>query len=153
MSASCFKNKSLYHSKVFIAVSIILYSNNTKADDVFDINAINTGIESHVADVNNLDYLSYSGGQLPGTYHVAIYINNKFVDEQNLRFIFDKQNKKLVPEIAKKMLLSWGLKIPRAKLLAMQKMIKQSLISQRLYPVRSINMTLGMAALISVSLK
>lgn len=108
MSASCFKNKSLYHSKVFIAVSIILYSNNTKADDVFDINAINTGIESHVADVNNLDYLSYSGGQLPGTYHVAIYINNKFVDEQNLRFIFDKQNKKLVPEIAKKMLLSWG---------------------------------------------
>ncbi|MBG5918216.1 fimbria/pilus outer membrane usher protein [Providencia stuartii] len=110
MSALSYNSKNLYHSKIFIAVSIILYSNNANTKDVFDINAINTGIESQIADVNSLDYLSYSGGQVPGNYHVDIYVNDKFVDEQHLRFIFDEHNKKLSPLISKKMLLSWGVK-------------------------------------------
>ncbi len=109
MSVSCFKNNRIY-SKTFIAVCVVLYTNNANSDDVFDINAINTGIESQVADVNSLDYLSHSGGQLPGVYYVDVYINNKKVDNQSISFSFNQQTKKLVPEITKKMLLDWGVK-------------------------------------------
>lgn len=109
MSASCTKNTLIY-SKIFTATCLVLYSNNTIAEDMFDINAINTGIESQVADVNSLGYLSSAGGQLPGDYFVDIYINDSLVDNKNIRFVFDDKTKKLLPEITKKMLLDWGVK-------------------------------------------
>lgn len=109
MLVSCSKNRLIY-SKVFISISLLLYSNSAISDDVFDINAINTGIESEVADVNSLGYLSQVGGQLPGTYFVDIYINNNLVENKSITFVYDEKSKKLIPEITKKMLLDWGVK-------------------------------------------
>lgn len=109
MSVSCMKNTLIY-SRIFMAISLVLYAKNSIAEDLFDINAINTGIESEVADVNSLGYLSYSGGQLPGAYFVDIYINEKLVDNKKITFFFDEKTKKLVPEITKKSLLGWGVK-------------------------------------------
>lgn len=114
MSLFCIKNTHMY-SKVFTAISLIFYSNSTISEDMFDINAINTGIESQVADVNSLGYLSSAGGQLPGNYFVDIYINSDLVDNKNITFIFDEKTKKLVPEITKKMLLDWGVKNSASK--------------------------------------
>lgn len=105
-----FLKKNPVYSKSFIAISIILYMDNANAEDLFDINAINTGIESQVADVNSLGYLSYSGGQLPGTYYTDVFINQNLVDSQNLTFVFDEKSKKLVPQLNKGMLLNWGVK-------------------------------------------
>ncbi|MEQ5037751.1 fimbria/pilus outer membrane usher protein [Providencia rettgeri] len=109
MSILYTKNRLMY-SKVFTTISLILYANNTIAEDIFDINAINTGIESQVADVNSLGYLSSAGGQLPGDYFVDIYINDQRVDNKNITFLFDDKTKKLLPKITKKMLLDWGVK-------------------------------------------
>ncbi|MFP4949525.1 hypothetical protein ACLFLD_11515 [Providencia hangzhouensis] len=53
------------YSNVFTAISLIFYINNTIAKDIFDINAINSGMENQVADINSLGYLSSAGGQLP----------------------------------------------------------------------------------------
>ncbi|MBV2191038.1 fimbria/pilus outer membrane usher protein [Providencia rettgeri] len=109
MSAFRIKSRLIY-TEVFTAVSIILYANNIIAEDIFDINAINTGIENQIADVNSLGYLSSAGGQLPGDYFVDIYINDKLVDNKTITFVFDNKTKKLRPEITKKMLLEWGVK-------------------------------------------
>ncbi|EPQ5230588.1 fimbria/pilus outer membrane usher protein [Providencia stuartii] len=109
MSAFRIKSRLIY-TEVFTAVSIILYASNIIAEDMFDINAINTGIENQIADVNSLGYLSSAGGQLPGDYFVDIYINDKLVDNKTITFVFDNKTKKLRPEITKKMLLEWGVK-------------------------------------------
>lgn len=109
MPVFCKKNTLMY-SNVFTAISLIFYINNTIAKDIFDINAINSGMENQVADINSLGYLSSAGGQLPGDYFVDIYINDKLVDNKNIRFLFDDKAKKLSPEITKKMLLNWGVK-------------------------------------------
>ncbi|WP_274521573.1 FimD/PapC N-terminal domain-containing protein [Providencia rettgeri] len=118
MSILYTKNRLMY-SKVFTTISLILYANNTIAEDIFDINAINTGIESQVADVNSLGYLSSTGGQLPGDYFVDIYINDQRVDNKNITFLFDDKTKKLLPKITKKMLLDWGgKKLSKRKILS-----------------------------------
>ncbi|MEX0398779.1 fimbrial biogenesis outer membrane usher protein, partial [Providencia rettgeri] len=84
MPVFCKKNTLMY-SNVFTAISLIFYINNTIAKDIFDINAINSGMENQVADINSLGYLSSAGGQLPGDYFVDIYINDKLVDNKNIR--------------------------------------------------------------------
>ncbi|MEQ4673153.1 fimbria/pilus outer membrane usher protein [Providencia vermicola] len=109
MSVVCAKNKLAY-SKIFIPISMVIYTNSAISEDIFDINAINTGIESQVADVNSLGYLSQVGGQLPGTYYVDIYINNNLVVNKSITFVYDDKIKKLIPEVTKKMLLEWGVK-------------------------------------------
>lgn len=109
MSVACAKIK-LSYSKIFISISMILYANSAISEDIFDINAINTGIESQVADVNSLGYLSQVGGQLPGTYFVDVYINNNLVENKSITFVYDDEMKKLIPEVTKKMLLEWGVK-------------------------------------------
>lgn len=109
MSVACAKNKLAY-SKIFIPISMVIYTNSAISEDIFDINAINTGIESQVADVNSLGYLSQVGGQLPGTYYVDIYINNNLVVNKSITFVYDDKIKKLIPEVTKKMLLEWGVK-------------------------------------------
>ncbi|HGV3501408.1 TPA: fimbria/pilus outer membrane usher protein [Providencia stuartii] len=109
MSVACAKNKLAY-SKIFIPISMVIYTNSAISEDIFDINAINTGIESQVADVNSLGYLSQVGGQLPGTYYVDIYINNNLFVNKSITFVYDNKIKKLIPEVTKKMLLEWGVK-------------------------------------------
>ncbi len=83
-------------------LSRLFYSPYTVlAEDIFNPEALNLGIENHVADINSLNYLSYAGGQLPGVYSVDIYLNDKLIDNRQIRFIFDDDKKVLAPEISK----------------------------------------------------
>ncbi|MGO2347786.1 MAG: FimD/PapC N-terminal domain-containing protein, partial [Providencia sp.] len=63
-----------------------------------------------MADINNLEYLSYVGGQLPGAYYVDVFLNKKKVDNKKIIFKADYINKKLRPEVTKSMLINWGVK-------------------------------------------
>ena len=109
MLASKFNFITIYYI-VIIVIGIFSYTNNTNAEDIFDINSINIGTDSRVADINNLEYLSYVGGQLPGAYYVDVFLNKKKVDNKKIIFKDDYINKKLRPEVTKGMLINWGVK-------------------------------------------
>uniref|UniRef100_UPI000184634B FimD/PapC N-terminal domain-containing protein n=1 Tax=Providencia rustigianii TaxID=158850 RepID=UPI000184634B len=83
----------------------------TKANEEFDINAINTGVENQVTDVSTLDYFSYPQGQLPGTYQLDIFINNHKIDNDKIEIFYDKNTTKLIPKITKKQANQVGYKI------------------------------------------
>lgn len=102
---------NLYRRGVLaIAITTVLFPYTVLAEDIFNPEALNLGIENHVADINSLNYLSYAGGQLPGVYSVDIYLNDKLIDNRQIRFIFDDDKKVLAPEISKQDLLNWGVK-------------------------------------------
>ncbi|OAT49341.1 outer membrane usher protein [Proteus hauseri ATCC 700826] len=95
---------------IAMAISAVLFPYTTQAAQTFNPEALNLGVENQVADINNLDYFSYAGGQLPGVYSVDIYLNEKLIDNRQISFIFDDDKKALVPEITKQDLLNWGVK-------------------------------------------
>lgn len=106
-----FPTDNLYrHCVLAMAITTVLFPHVSFADETFNPEVLNLGIENQVADINNLDYFSYTGGQLPGVYSVDIYLNNKLIDNRQIRFIFDDDKKALVPEITKQDLLNWGVK-------------------------------------------
>ena len=93
---------NLYRRGVLaIAITTVLFPYTVLAEDIFNPEALNLGIENHVADINSLNYLSYAGGQLPGVYSVDIYLNDKLIDNRQIRFIFDDDKKVLAPEIGR----------------------------------------------------
>ena len=98
------------HGLLTMAIATILYPYQVTAEEQFNPDALNLGIENQVADINSLDYFSYAGGQLPGVYSVDIYLNNKLIDNRQVRFIFNEEKKTLTPEITKQDLLNWGVK-------------------------------------------
>ncbi|EFB73774.1 fimbria/pilus outer membrane usher protein [Providencia rustigianii] len=99
----------LSHQWIVFA-STLLFPVLTKANEEFDINAINTGVENQVTDVSTLDYFSYPQGQLPGTYQLDIFINNHKIDNDKIEIFYDKNTTKLIPKITKKQLIKWGIK-------------------------------------------
>lgn len=87
-----FPNNNLnHHGLLAIAIATILYPYQVMAEEQFNPDALNLGIENQVADINSLDYFSYAGGQLPGVYSVDIYLNNKLIDNRQVRFIFNEE--------------------------------------------------------------
>lgn len=108
---SVFPTDNLYrHCVLAIAIASILFPYQVTAEEQFNPDALNLGIENQVADINNLDYFSFTGGQLPGVYSVDIYLNNKLIDNRQVRFIFNEEKKVLTPELTKQDLLNWGVK-------------------------------------------
>ncbi|MEQ4924045.1 fimbria/pilus outer membrane usher protein [Proteus hauseri] len=107
---SGFSTEHHRYCMIAIAMSAVLFPYAALADNMFNPEALNLGVENQVADINNLDYFSYAGGQLPGIYSVDIYLNEKLIDNRQIRFIFDDDKKALVPEITKQDLLNWGVK-------------------------------------------
>lgn len=98
-----FSNKSIF-------ISITIFSSITCASEIFDINAINTGIDNHLSDPMLLNYLSKSEGQLPGRYRVHIYLNDDSVVDEYIEFIFSEENQTLEPQITRRQLINWGVK-------------------------------------------
>lgn len=98
-----FSNKSIF-------ISITIFSSITCASEIFDINAINTGIDNHLSDPMLLNYLSKSEGQLPGRYRVHIYLNDDSVADEYIEFIFSEENQTLEPQITRRQLINWGVK-------------------------------------------
>lgn len=91
---SVFPTDNLYrHCLLAMAIASILFPYQVIAEEQFNPDALNLGIENQVADINSLDYFSYTGGQLPGIYSVDIYLNNKLIDNRQVRFIFDEEKR------------------------------------------------------------
>lgn len=107
--------KNWFYSKKTKFINITFFSSVgfasiSSASEMFDINAINTGIENKLSDSSLLSYLSKTEGQLPGRYQVNIYVNGNKVADELLEFIYDNEEKKLKPKITKEQLMSWGVK-------------------------------------------
>ncbi|MDR3040651.1 MAG: FimD/PapC N-terminal domain-containing protein, partial [Acinetobacter pittii] len=104
----------LYSKKIiFIKItflSSIGFPSILCASELFDINAVNTGIGNQLSDPSLLNYLSKMEGQLPGRYQVNIYVNGSKVADELIEFIYDDEEKKLKPKINKDQLISWGVK-------------------------------------------
>lgn len=107
--------KFWFYSKKIIFINIAFFSSvgfssSLCASEIFDINAINTGIENQLSDPLLLNYLSKAEGQPPGRYQVNIYINGNKVADELVEFIYDDEDQKLKPKITKEQLMSWGVK-------------------------------------------
>ncbi|MBS0925579.1 fimbrial biogenesis outer membrane usher protein [Providencia sp. JGM181] len=107
--------KNWFYSKKIKFINITFFSSVgfasiSNASEMFDINAINTGIENKLSDSSLLNYLSKTEGQLPGRYQVNIYVNGNKVADELIEFIYDNEEKKLKPKITKEQLISWGVK-------------------------------------------
>ncbi|MEQ5183660.1 fimbria/pilus outer membrane usher protein [Providencia alcalifaciens] len=104
----------LYSKKIiFIKItflSSIGFPSILCASEIFDINAVNTGIGNQLSDPSLLNYLSKMEGQLPGRYQVNIYVNGSKVADELIEFIYDDEEKKLKPKINKDQLIRWGVK-------------------------------------------
>ncbi|UBX48496.1 fimbrial biogenesis outer membrane usher protein [Providencia alcalifaciens] len=107
--------KNWFYSKKIAFINITFFSSVgfssiLYASEVFDINAINTGIENQLSDPSLLNYLSKTEGQLPGNYQVNIYVNGNKIADEWIEFIYDNEEGKLKPKIKKEQLISWGVK-------------------------------------------
>lgn len=77
------------------------------AQDEFDMAALETsGPKLNV----DLSQFSQPGSQLPGRYHVDVYVNHEQVDTQTLDFVQDKHGQ-LTPVVTPALLAQWGIKI------------------------------------------
>ena len=77
------------------------------AQDEFDMAALETsGPKLNV----DLSQFSQPGSQLPGRYHVDVYVNHEQVDAQTLDFVQDKHGQ-LTPVVTPALLAQWGIKI------------------------------------------
>jgi len=66
----------------FIILSTLSF--NASAKDYFNPELLYIG-NTHQSQVD-LDIFSEQGGQSPGTYNVDIYLNNQYIDTQNITF-------------------------------------------------------------------
>jgi outer membrane usher protein len=94
----------------FICSLLILFvTEPALSKEYFNPGLLEIGVNGGVSkDLSSFE----EGEQLPGKYHVDIYINNNKVDTQDITFDkISSQSNKLVPCINSRMLNSWGLKI------------------------------------------
>lgn len=84
------------------------YLRNAEAREVFNPHALE--IDNPGQPVADLSTFAESGGQLPGTYRVTVFVNGeKQGDAQDIAFT-DGADKKLSPQITPAMLKTWGVK-------------------------------------------
>ncbi|EIX6432901.1 fimbrial biogenesis outer membrane usher protein [Salmonella enterica] len=82
-----------------------------RAGDEFDMAALETsGPKINV----DLSQFANPGSQLPGDYHVDVYVNHVQVDTRTLHFVQDKQGQ-LTPEVTPELLRQWGVKVDDIK--------------------------------------
>jgi outer membrane usher protein len=76
------------------------------ADDYFDPAAI----EQTGNNLSNIDLtvLEKTGGQLPGVYMVAVFINDNYITDMKINFRLE--NSRLIPDLTKEQLINWGVK-------------------------------------------
>lgn len=94
----------------FVATPVI-------AEDYFNLEALELkdGAQTEV----DLKQFANAGGQLPGVYHVDMYLNGRQVDTRDITFI--DADGKLQPELAAEQLQAMGVKIDAFPLLSMLK--------------------------------
>ncbi|HAT1608106.1 TPA: fimbria/pilus outer membrane usher protein [Raoultella planticola] len=98
--------KCLKPEYILVAV-VTLFSlsvSETMADDYFSPDSIE--IRGNVSRDIDLSQFSHTGGQAPGIYRVAIYLNGTYVTEREVTF--SRQAGKLAPELTPEDLLLWG---------------------------------------------
>lgn len=76
------------------------------ATDYFNPYALDKRGSQSIADIDNLDVFSESGGQLPGNYLVDVIVNSESVGSHKIAFYADNNN--LLPELIKQQLVDWG---------------------------------------------
>lgn len=100
-------------SRIYIFLCIIInngiLTNESIADDYFNIHALDKRANQGTANIENLSVFSSKTGQKPAKYDVKVFFNREEIGLMNINFILSDENK-LVPEITKKQLIEWGLK-------------------------------------------
>lgn len=80
---------------------------DARADDYFNPNALELGDIN--ASAANLEKFSRTGGQLPGTYRVDIYLNGRRIDTRDVTFVED--GGELKPNLLGEWLTAMGVKL------------------------------------------
>lgn len=108
--------------KVCQAVATIIVTSSVMnyaiADEYFSPSALSAVNGQNVADLQSLEQFSQAGGQLAGDYHVDMIVNGTYVDSRNVEFVYDDQNRHLMPILYKKELADWGVKVDAIPALA-----------------------------------
>ena len=91
----------------YIGVVALLFCDCALADDYFNPYALELSDPS--APALSLALFSHTGGQLPGRYHVDIYLNDREIDTRDVSFI--KQGDALQAELTVQQLRDMGVKV------------------------------------------
>lgn len=92
---------------IFLSLPGMAYS-----ADTFNLDMLKSVAGAGDLENVNLDYFAEKGGQMPGTYKVDIYLNNRQVDSRNLNFVgFPDAPGKLHGAISPDQLAEYGVKI------------------------------------------
>ncbi len=91
-----------FHTAVWMTL-LLIYSQPSYCADYFDPESIEKRNGETAIDLSTLER---PGGQLPGRYHVEIYLNGTYVSEKIINFIIKKGI--LTPDITKNELVEWG---------------------------------------------
>lgn len=67
-------------------------------------------LSNNLAKSVNLSAFTKKRKAPPSTYQVNIYLNNKFITSQNITFIANNNNAKLIPCLSTNLLVSLGIK-------------------------------------------
>lgn len=101
------KFKRKFIAPLFLSSFTLINSQAVLASDEFDMSALETsGPKTNV----DLSKFSDAGSQLPGKYHVDIYINHNAVDSQDIDFVQDSSGK-LIPTLSPAQVRKWGIKV------------------------------------------
>ncbi len=92
-----------------VAFSLLcLFSNVTFGQDTFNLNALELDNPGNIP--ADLSQFSMPGGQLPGLYHVDIFINNEKKDTRDINFVKSSDGG-ITPELTVAQLSEYGVKI------------------------------------------
>ncbi|MBT0724143.1 fimbrial biogenesis outer membrane usher protein [Rosenbergiella sp. S61] len=90
--------------RVNLAIISIIYSNYSYSDDYFDPYSVYINGKSPLQ-IDLSDFKS-KGGQLPGRYQAALYLNGDFLDSRKINFV--SVDGGLQPDLRKSDLIGWG---------------------------------------------
>lgn len=93
-------------SNTSLLVCLFVYTANVLAEDYFSPDFIET--RDNIPRDIDISRFRKSEGQLPGIYHVDIYVNGNYIDSRDVTFL-DKDSD-LVPSLTYEDLIKWGLK-------------------------------------------
>ncbi|MEQ5117384.1 fimbria/pilus outer membrane usher protein [Morganella morganii] len=91
-------------ARVTVLISLSVHIHYVWADDYFLPEFIEVrGNSGHNVDISRF---SKSDGQLPGVYHVTVYMNNSLVEPAEINFASDESN--LIPVLTRSDYIKWG---------------------------------------------
>ncbi|WP_099141644.1 fimbria/pilus outer membrane usher protein [Xenorhabdus kozodoii] len=94
--------------RLLLVVMLLLVPTVGYASEYFDLNALE--VDDPSAPLPDLSYFAEKGGSAPGTYRVAIRVNDQDKGTQDIQFVIGA-GKKLQPVLSVQQLVDWGVNV------------------------------------------